>query len=450
VDYTPHTEADIEAMLAAIGVPSVEELFAPIPEVLRLRRPLELPGPLSEAEVLGEMARLAGRNTATDRLACFAGGGAYDHYVPAPVRHLAYRAEFATSYTPYQPELSQGVLGALFEFQSMVCELTGMDVANASLYDGASALVEGVALAAGATGRRGVVVSGALNPTYRRVLETYAAGPGYRIAATPIRDGVTELPEPAALAGAACLVVAQPNFLGSLEDLAAAASAAHDAGALLVVVFDPTAAGVLEAPGALGADVVVGEGQALGVGLSFGGPYLGLFATLTRHVRRVPGRIVGATVDVSGAGGFVLTLQAREQHIRREKATSNVCTNQTLMAIAATVYLAWLGPQGLAELGECCLARAHHAAELLSSVPGCRLLSPAPFFKEFALRVPGRASEVLAGLAERGYLAGPSLEVLDPALADSFLVAVTERHGPDEIEGLAKALTDAVAGGPGR
>ncbi|MGH2719130.1 MAG: aminomethyl-transferring glycine dehydrogenase subunit GcvPA [Actinomycetota bacterium] len=447
MDYTPHTDEDVAAMLAAIGVEGIDDLFAPIPEPVRLGRPLSLPAGLSEPEVVSTMTALAAKNRSVDDLACFAGGGAYDHYVPAVVRHLAYRAEFATSYTPYQPEVSQGVLGALFEFQSMVCELTGMDVANASLYDGASALVEGVNLATGATGRTKVVLSAGLHPNYRQVLATMGAGPEWELATAPLRDGVTAVPGAEALEGAACLAVAHPNFLGSLEDLPALAEAAHAAGAMLIVVFDPTAAGILEAPGALGADVVVGEGQALGTGLNFGGPYLGLFATRQQHVRRVPGRIVGATVDVHEKGGFVLTLQAREQHIRRDKANSNVCTNQTLMAIAATVYLAWLGPAGLAELGECCLARARYAAELASSVPGCSLTSPAPFFKEFALRVPGQAPAVIAAMAERGYLIGPSLDVLDPALADCLLIAVTERHGPEEIEGLCKALAEVVTGG---
>ena len=445
MDFTPHTEEDVQAMLATIGVASIDDLFSPIPPGLRLGRDLALPEPLPEAEVVSLMEGLAARNRPADSLVCFAGGGAYDHYVPAVVRHLAYRAEFATSYTPYQPELSQGVLGALFEFQSMICELTGMDVANASLYDGASALVEAVNLATGATGRSTVVLSGALNPNYQAVVKTHGAGPGYTFVTAPISGGTTSLPDPEILSSAACLVVAQPNFTGALEDIAAAATAAHDAGALLIVAFDPTAGGLLEAPGALGADVVVGEGQGLGAGLSYGGPSVGLFATKREHVRRVPGRIVGATVDAAGRGGFVLTLQAREQHIRREKANSNVCTNQTLIAIAATVYLSWLGPQGLVELGECCLARARHAAELASSVPGCTLAWPAPFLKEFALRVPGKAEEVIAGLAGRGYLVGPSLGVLDPGLDDCLLIAVTERRAPEQIEGLCKALAEVVA-----
>ncbi len=379
-------------MLATIGAESIEELFSPIPSSVRLQRDLALPPPMTEAGVVGLLEGLARANRPADSMACFAGGGAYDHYIPAVVRHLAYRAEFATSYTPYQPELSQGVLGVLFEYQSMVCELSGMDVANASLYDGAAALVEAVNLATGATRRSKVVVTQALNPNYRTVLETAGAG-----------------------------------------------------GALLVVAFDPTSAGILEAPGLLGADVATAEGQSLGNGLNYGGPYLGIFATKKEHIRRVPGRIVGATVDGAGRGGFVLTLQAREQHIRREKATSNVCTNQTLMAIAATVYLSWLGPKGLEELGESCLAKAHRAADLASSVSGCSLAFDAPFFKEFTLRVPGDAAPVQARLADCGYLVGPTLGAVDPSLSDCLIVAVTERRSNEEIEGLCKALAEVVA-----
>jgi glycine dehydrogenase subunit 1 len=442
MDFTPHTDDDVRAMLETIGVPGIEDLFEAIPAGLRLERRLDVPPPMAEAEVLGLLQRLARSNRPAGELVCFAGGGAYDHYVPAPVRHLAFRSEFATSYTPYQPELSQGVLGALFEFQTMVCELTGMDVSNASLYDGASALVEAVNLATAATRRSRVVVSEAVNPAWREVAATFGRGPGLTFETAPATAGTTGAVD---LHDAACLVVAQPNFFGCVEDLAAHAAAAHEAGALLVVSFDPLSAGLLESPGALGADVVCGEGQALGNALNYGGPYLGLFATRKEHVRRVPGRIVGATVDVDGKPGFVLTLQAREQHIRREKATSNVCTNQTLMAIAATVYLAWLGPQGLAEIGETALVRAGHAAELLSSVPGCSLAFDAPVFKEFVVRVPGRAETVAEALAARGYLVGPALGSWYPGLADCLLVAVTERRSPEEIEALAKALAEVVA-----
>jgi glycine dehydrogenase subunit 1 len=442
MDYTPHTKEDIEQMLRTIGVATIEELFQAIPEQLRLRRPLDLPPPLAESEVFDLVAGLSRRNRSVDGLRCFAGGGAYDHYIPAPVRHLAYRSEFVTSYTPYQPELSQGVLGALFEYQTMICELTGMDVANASVYDGASALMEGVNLATAVTGRNDVLVSAAMNPNYRRVLETFGAGPGYRFITAPATPGTTE---PGDLSQAACLLIAQPNFFGCVEDVRALAEAAHRAGALLVVSFDPLSAGVLEAPGIQGADVVTGEGQSLGNDLNFGGPYLGIFAAKMQHVRRVPGRIVGATLDVNGRDGFVLTLQAREQHIRREKANSNICTNQTLMAIVAAVYLAWLGSEGLRELGETCLRRAHYAAELLSSVSGCSLVFARPFFKEFALRVPKSADEVISALADRGYLIGPSLGAVTPDLADSLLVAVTERRTQEELEGLAKAMAEVVA-----
>lgn len=442
MDYTPHTETEIKSMLDAVGVSGIDDLFDPIPTSLKLGRPLDLPQGLAESELLDVLAGFAGRNKSGDELKCFAGGGAYDHYVPAPVRALAYRSEFSTSYTPYQPELSQGVLGALFEFQTMICELTGMEVSNASLYDGASALVEAANLAATVTGRTRMVVSEAVNPNYRQVLRTFGAGPGYTfdIAAAP--GAVTEAAD---LNDAAALIVAQPNFFGAIEDIEAASRRAHESGALLIVSLDPLCAGVLEAPGALGADVVTGEGQSLGNELSYGGPYLGLFATKMEHVRKVPGRIVGETRDVRGKTGYVLTLQAREQHIRREKANSNVCTNQTLMAIVASVYLAWLGPAGLRELGETCHARARHAADLLSSVPGCSLAFESPFFKEFVLRVPGDASEIARRLAERGYMAGPPLGSARPDLKNCLLIAVTERRTPDEIEGLAKSLAEAVA-----
>lgn len=442
MDYTPHTARDVQEMLEVIGVDSIQGLFEPIPESLRLGRELAIPAPLSESEVLDLMGDLASRNLATDHLKCFAGGGAYDHYVPAAVRSVAYRSEFVTSYTPYQPELSQGVLGALFEYQTLVSELTGLEVSNASLYDGASALVEAVNLAVSATGRNKVVLSRAINPNYLSVLETFGRAQGYRFEYGLADDGQTALPD---LSESACVVIANPNFFGVLEDVAELADAAHSAGALLIVSFDPLSSGILEAQGNLGADVVTGEGQSLGNELNFGGPYLGIFATKMEHVRRVPGRIVGATVDVSGKPGFVLTLQAREQHIRREKANSNICTNQTLMAIVATVYLSWLGPRGLFELGVTCAARAAHAAEILSSVPGCSLAYDKPFFKEFVLRVPRPASEVVSALAERHFLVGPSLDILSSDLSDCLLVAVTERRTAQDIENLAKALAEVVA-----
>ena len=438
MDYTPHTEQDIKQMLDLVGATDVMDLFDPVPQGLRLDRPLDIPPPMSESEVFDLLAGLSSRNTATDELRCFAGGGAYDHYIPAAVRHLAYRAEFVTSYTPYQPELSQGVLGVLFEYQSMICELTGMDVANASLYDGASSLVEAVNLATSATGRKKVCVSAAISPKYRKVLETFGVPQGIEFLTLDASKGQTELLE---TADAACVIIGQPNYYGVIEDVAAAADAAHSSGAMLVVHFDPLSAGLIEAPGAQGADVVTGEGQSLGNDLNFGGPYLGIFATKIENVRRVPGRICGATVDTNGDPGFVLTLQAREQHIRREKANSNVCTNQTLMAIVATVYLSWLGPKGLEELGRACYSKAHQAAELLSSVPGCSLLFEAPFFKEFVLKVPKPAKQVARDLADRGFLIGPAASPDE----DCILVAVTEKRTSEQIEALAKALADVVA-----
>ncbi|HVE75922.1 MAG TPA: aminomethyl-transferring glycine dehydrogenase subunit GcvPA [Actinomycetota bacterium] len=442
MDYTPHTQQDVDEMLQVIGVDSVDALFDPIPKGLRLGRPLDIPAPMTESEVITLLSDLAGRNNGTESLRCFAGGGAYDHYIPAPVRALAFRSEFATSYTPYQPELSQGVLGALYEYQTMICELTGMEVSNASLYDGASALVEAVNLATAQTGRSRVIISEAINPNYRAVIETFGRALGYEFVTAKASGGITEWGD---VTDAACLIAGQPNFFGCIEDLKQAADRIHGAGGLLIVHYDPLAAGVIEAPGVLGADVVTGEGQCLGNDLNFGGPYLGIFATKMEFVRRVPGRICGATLDVHGKPGFVLTLQAREQHIRREKANSNVCTNQTLMAVVATVYMSWLGPRGLEELGETCAARTAHAAQLLASVPGCSLKFDAPFFKEFVLQLPIKGADAVKALSAKGFLAGPSLESVSPDLTDCIVVAVTEKRSPEEIEGLAKALAEVVA-----
>ncbi|MGH2772615.1 MAG: aminomethyl-transferring glycine dehydrogenase subunit GcvPA [Actinomycetota bacterium] len=436
MNYTPHTAEELAAMLQALGISSTEELFASIPPSVRLNRALEIDGPVSEPEIWSEAVRLAGYNVPVDDLVCFAGGGAYDHYVPAVIAAAGGRAEFLTAYTPYQPELSQGSLQALFEYQTMVCELTGMDVANSSLYDGAGALAEAAHLAAGATGRRRIVVSEAVNPGYRSVLETTGAGPGYEFQTAPAAEGTTGEHD---LSGAACLIVGQPNFYGCIEDLRVLAGRAHEAGALLVVHYDPLSAGILEAPGALGADVVTGEGQVLGGSLNFGGPYLGLFAARSEYLRRMPGRIVGEACDSGGRRGYVLTLQAREQHIRREKATSNICTDQTLLAIGAAVYLSWLGPRGLEDLGRRCWGAAHFAAGALSEVPGCSLAYDRPFFKEFALKVPGSAAEVVRLLAERGFLAGP---VLGP---DVVLVAVTELRTPEQIRELADSLKKVLS-----
>jgi glycine dehydrogenase subunit 1 len=438
VRFAPHTDDDVREMLAACGLSSLDDLFSHIPATVRLDGELGIPPGLSEMELVAEMRRLAGRNNHADDLICFAGGGAYDHYVPAVVWALAGRSELYTSYTPYQPELSQGVLQALFEYQSMVCDLTGLEVSNASLYDGPTGLVEAVHMALAATGRSRVLFSDGLDRRYLEVLRTYGRGIGYELQAITVEGGVTALPEVAD--DVAALIVQHPNYFGNLEPARALFEAAHGAGARAVQVFDPLSLGVLASPGELGADIAVAEGQVLGNHLSYGGPYLGVLAARMQDIRRMPGRIVGETTDVDGKLGYVLTLQAREQHIRRERATSNICTNQTLMAIAATVYLAWLGPQGLEEVGRQQVAKARYTAERLASVPGVSLLWPqAEFFKEFAVRTERDATDVQRRLVDAGFLAGPALG------ETGLLVAATERRTRDEIDRFAKAFEEAAA-----
>ena len=439
--FAPHTDDDVREMLARIGLDGLDELFEQIPPSVRLDRPLDLPEGVSEMEILADMRGLAAANRSADDLVCFAGAGAYDHYVPSVVWALAGRSEFYTSYTPYQPELSQGVLQALFEYQSMICELTGLEVSNASLYDGATALAEAVNLARSAPGRDRVLVSEAVDPRYVETLWTYGRGAGYEPEVFPVRDGRGG--DPQVEGDVAAVIVQHPNRYGILEPARELFGTAHAGGARAIQVFDPLSLGVLVPPGALRADVAVAEGQVLGNHLNFGGPYLGVIATRLDDVRRMPGRIVGETVDVDGKIGYVLTLQAREQHIRREKATSNICTNQTLMAIAATVYLSWLGPGGLAELGRRCVAKAAYTAERLTEIPGVEPLFPgAPSFKEFALRLPRPADEVRDELIERGFLAGVPLP---DANGHALLVAVTERRTKAEIDALAGAMREALA-----
>ncbi|HEX6261624.1 MAG TPA: aminomethyl-transferring glycine dehydrogenase subunit GcvPA [Actinomycetota bacterium] len=434
--FAPHTDTDVREMLEAIGLSSVDDLYAHIPAEVLLDRPLALPQSVSEMELLGDLRELASRNHHADDLVCFAGGGAYDHYVPAVVWALAARSELQTSYTPYQPELSQGVLQALYEYQSMICDLTALEVSNASLYDGPTALVEAVNLARAATGRERVLVAGTVDERYVETLRTYGRGAGYVPEVLP-GDGVSPVPEVGG--DAACVVLQHPNANGGLEPAREVFEAARSAGARAIQVFDPLSLGVLAPPGELGADVAVAEGQSLGNHLSLGGPYLGVIAARLEDVRRLPGRIAGRTEDEEGNLGFVLTLQAREQHIRRAKATSNICTNQTLMAIAAAIYLGWLGPQGLRELGEASAAKARHAAGLLAEIDGVGLAYPeVPFFKEFALRFGSREpSSVRDALLGHGYLVGP-------VSGDALLVACTERRTREEIEGLARAMKEVL------
>ena len=437
--FAPHTDDDVREMLAACGLGSLDDLYAHLPAGVTLDRDLDIPPGLSEMELVAEMRRLAERNRSADDLVCFAGGGAYDHYIPSLVWALTGQSELYTSYTPYQPELSQGVLQALFEYQSMVCALTAMDVSNASLYDGPTSLVEAVHMARAATKRSRVLVSGAVDPRYVEVLATYGGGAGYEPEVfAQGRGGSPDIGE-----DVAAVVVQHPNHYGILDRARELFERAHEAGARAIQVFDPLSLGVLAPPGDLGADIAVAEGQSLGNHLNYGGPYLGVIAARAQDVRRMPGRIVGETTDVEGRTGYVLTLQAREQHIRREKATSNICTNQTLMAIAATVYLAWLGPKGLHELGRQCAAKAAYAADRLTEVDGVELLQPgAPFFKEFAVTLPRPAVEVRDALIGKGFLAGVPLPAAD---GRALLVAVTERRTRKELDRLAAALREVLA-----
>jgi glycine dehydrogenase subunit 1 len=433
-------------MLGVIGARSIDELFEVIPAGVRLGRPPAMPEGLSEMEVLREVAALASKNRSADDLVCFLGAGAYDHHVPSMVWPILSRGEFATSYTPYQPELSQGVLQALFEYQTMICELTGLDISNAGLYDGASGLAEGVNMAVGATGRDKVVIAGAMDLRYTGVLRTQGTGLHLEIARTRWRaDGTADIDAlRAASEGAAAIIVQHPNFFGCLEDVATLATLAHDAGAKLIVHLDLTAAGILAAPGTLGADIVVAEGQPFGNHLNFGGPYAGVIACRTEDVRRLPGRLVGETVDRTGARAFVLTLQAREQHIRREKATSNICTNQTLNTLAVAVALAWLGPQGLRELGEQCLAKAHYARDRLAEIDGIEVVfAGTPFFKEFVLRLPADATAVAERCAADGFLAGLPINAERAGFENGLLIAVTEKRTRAEIDALAESIARA-------
>jgi len=444
--YLPTTPEERRAMLDAIGARSVADLLVGVPEKARLARPLALAPALAESDLVAHLRALALRNADADAYACFLGAGSYDHYVPSPINHLISRGEFFTAYTPYQPEASQGTLRTIFEYQTMIAALSGMDVANASIYDGASSLAEAALMAHAATSRPEIAVAGGLHPLHRRVMATYCSGPGLHLREAPAPDGVLDLDAARRLVGArtAALVVQSPNFYGCLEDVRAAAEIAHTAGALLVVSADPVNLGVLEAPGRLGADIYVGEGQGLGVPISYGGPNLGVFAARQELVRRMPGRLVGATVDIDGERGFVLTLQTREQHIRRAKATSNICTNVALCALMATIYLSLLGKQGLVRVGELSAAKAHYAAERLAEIPGVSLRFRAPFFKEFVLALPRSPERVVARLRRERILAGVPLKSFDRRLQDCLLVAVTEKRTREEIDRFAAALARAV------
>ncbi|MBN2205431.1 MAG: aminomethyl-transferring glycine dehydrogenase subunit GcvPA [Thermoleophilia bacterium] len=486
MDYTPHSETDVRELLEAVGAGSVEELFAEIPAAVRFADELHLPAGLSEAELMAELTRLAAADCPASGLVSFLGAGVYDHYVPAIVDAIVSRGEYLTAYTPYQPERSQGVLQSIFEYQSAICELTGMEVSNASMYDAGTALAEASFLAGGQTRRARVIVSEGVHPEYRQVLATESAGYGPRPETAPLAAGAaTDL---ALLQGAlgddvAAVVLQQPNVFGALEDMAAAARLAHEAGALFVAVVDPVSLGLLAPPGEYRADIVVGEGQALGNPMSYGGPGLGFMAVTARLMRRLPGRLVGETVDAEGRRGFVLTLQTREQHIRREKATSNICSNHALNALAAVVYLSWLGKEGFPALAELCARRAAYLRERLLELPGVEAYTAGPVFREFVVRLPLPATRLVDALVPRGFLAGvpmsrfagafgavaaetpstgapstgaaTSATAADPAaggnaaaaaLDDVLLLAVTEKRTREQIDAFVAAVAEVLAG----
>jgi glycine dehydrogenase subunit 1 len=435
--YIPNTDEDRQAMLAAIGADSAEELFADIPPECRVAG-LSLPPALSEPELVRELTALADRNRPVDSMPCFLGGGAYRHFIPSVVGEVIGRSEYATAYTPYQAEISQGTLQTIFEFQSMICELTAMNVANAGMYDGASALAEACLTAVGVTRRRRIALLSTVHPHHQAVVRTYAFGRDLTVDVIP-PDGLAMSEEHA------CLAVQQPDFFGYfLPDVEALEKAVHEAGALLIVSVDPISLGLFRPPGEYGADVVVGDGQSLGSPLNFGGPYLGLFACRQQYLRQMPGRIVGRTKDAQGRTGYVLTIQTREQHIRRERATSNICTSQQLVALAATVYLAAMGRQGLRRVAELCYHKAHYAAQRIAGLPGHSLPFDGLFFKEFVVRCPRPPSEVNRALLEQGIVGG--LDV-SPYVENGLLLSVTEMNTREEIERLVDALAQIGGGG---
>jgi glycine cleavage system P protein (glycine dehydrogenase) subunit 1 len=442
VSYLSLTQRDREEMLAAIGVSSVEELFRDIPAGLRFGHELALDPPLGEQELSRHLEELAARNVDTSDELSFLGAGIYDHYVPAIVDAVLQRGELLTAYTPYQPEMSQGVLQAIFEYQTAICELTGMDVSNASGYDGTTVAADACYVAKHATGRSKVVVTEATNPQVRQVVKTYAPGFGLEIVEVPHQDGVTNPDElRRAAADAACAIFQQPNFFGCLETAPDLAAAAADAGAIPVAHVDLVSLGVLEAPGAYGCGMAIGEGQSAGNYQSFAGPHYGFLAARNEFIRRMPGRIVGETVDTAGERGYVLTLQTREQHIRREKATSNITTNQTLLALAGLVYLSWLGPEGLRELGETCIGLGAYAKQRLVEA-GLELAFPEQTtFKEFAVRVGRSATEAVRSARAHGVHPGYALGRDYPGFDDTLLVAITERRSTADIDRLVEALT---------
>ncbi|MBI5180019.1 MAG: aminomethyl-transferring glycine dehydrogenase subunit GcvPA [Nitrospirae bacterium] len=440
--YVPNTEKDRKEMLRTIGVDDIEKLLTDIPEEIRLKKELNLPSPLSENELKKELLVLSEKNADLLHYTSFLGAGAYDHYIPSVVEHMVSRSEFYTAYTPYQAEASQGMLQSIYEFQSMICELTGMDVANASMYDGTSATAEAAMMALRITKRKEVIVSSALHPNYRTVLKTYLQGIGISIKEIPIKNGVTDIDTLSISDNTAAVIIQQPNFFGCIEELSAISAITKKFGSLFVVSVDPISMGILKSPGEFGADIVVGEGQSLGNSLSFGGPYLGFFATRKEHVRQMPGRLVGATVDAEGKRGYCLTLQTREQHIKRERATSNICTNQALCALAATVYLSVIGKEGLRKAAGLCLQKAHYSQREITKIKGFSSPFSASFFKEFVIKIPVSAEKILKELLKEKIIGGFDIGNYYPELKDHLLICVTEKRTREEIERLVNKIME--------
>lgn len=442
--FIPHTPQEREAMLAAVGVGSLDDLFVDVPEQFRLPS-LNMPDGISELEVQAHLRTLARANRVPE--SSFLGGGFYDHAIPAAVDSLAGRGEFFTAYTPYQPEASQGTLQAIFEFQSMICRLTGMDAANASIYDGGTSLAEAALLALNATRRKKLIVDGGVNPLYIRQLESYVVNLGVEvIKLPPVADGPADRTalDKVIADDVAAVLVQNPNFFGTIDDFTDLADKVHAAGALLICSFYPIAMGALKRPGDMGVDIATGEGQSLGIPLSYGGPYLGLFAVRQALVRRMPGRVVGETLDQNGKRAYVLTLQAREQHIRRERATSNICTNQALCALRATIFMSLMGRQGLREMAYTCVRKADYARRRLANIDGVEIVSQAPVFNEFVIRLPTSASTVYEKLLQRDIVAGLPLARFYPQFENMLLIALTEKRTSREIDTFVNAMEDVL------
>jgi glycine dehydrogenase subunit 1 len=440
--FIPNTDADRKAMLERIGVKNFEELISNIPDELRFKPEFDLPEPLSEMEIAREMYNKMRCNQGIADTINFLGGGAYDHFIPAAVGHIISRPEFYTAYTPYQPEVSQGTLQAIYEYQSMIAELMNMEVANASMYDGGSALAEAALMAVAETNRKKILVSRAVHPHYRQIMRTYCHGQKIAIQLIELENGITNLSDLTAKIDAetAAVIVQHPNFLGNLEQVFDISKLTHHKGALLITSNDPISLGILEPPGSYDADIATGEGQCLGNSLNFGGPYLGILTSRFKLIRRMPGRIAGATVDSKGRRGFVLTFQTREQHIRREKATSNICTNQALVALAATVYLALMGKQGIQHVATLCIQNSHYLADQIQQLDGYKIAFSSPFFKEFAITTPVPPGEIIDKLLVQQMYAGIDLSQFDYGSQNSLLIAVTEKRTKAELDLFREAL----------